>query len=411
MKKSKSVSLAILIIFAAMLSTVISCESPPYYNDASEPFMHERLYFLSDDAGIPPDQELLAILEGALNEQDIPALQLSLRQHSEILFSAAIGSSTLRRTDHIDRETMFRIASISKLFTAVLIMDLVEEGLISLEDTLDIWLPDFPRAAEMTVEDLLNHHAGAPEPLTVGRALFTSGLFPRRNWNREELLDILADGERRAAESGTFSYSNGGYILLAVIAEEASGVGFDQLLESRIFSRFQAGSLTVLPLNDDTVPAQLIPGIDRDLMPWRNIHRPEHRSWASLAWSSGALAGSADDLTAFMDALMSGKIIDGKSLERMERYLETGGSIGEWISGYGLGIAEYEIAGRRFICHPGLFIGFQGLLLFEPTTGISIALLGNASSFDAEGILEQLILSDWYRGLQPGSSAEETAGI
>jgi D-alanyl-D-alanine carboxypeptidase len=221
-----------------------------------------------------------------------------------------------------------------------------------------------------------------------------SGIAPRRAWKPDELLDILADRSKHAGEPGSFAYSNGGYLLLGLAAERATGLSYSELVTRRLLEPVGAVSTVVLPAAG--VPAGLISGLDRSLMPWRNRHKPDHRSWASLAGPSGAIASTADELSLFMDALMSGRIISRESLGLMSEFLETGGSIGEEIVGYGLGLAELEIGGRTFVGHPGLFIGFQGILLYEPATGVSIALMGNVSEFDPIRVLRRLLSSRFY---------------
>ena len=133
-------------------------------------------------------------------------------------WSGTSGTTDLARDYLLRRDHVLRVGSVTKTFTAVLILKLVEEGRLSLDDPIAKWFPGFPSAEAITVRHLLNQSSGIPE--IIPKVMLKS-IIPSTSWEPEELVDIVDEEKPNLAPGSRFEYSNTNYILLGGIAEEA----------------------------------------------------------------------------------------------------------------------------------------------------------------------------------------------
>ena len=283
--------------------------------------------------------------------------------------------------------SIFRIASATKLYTAVLAMKLCESGLLDLEQTIDIWYPEIINSDAITVRMLLNHTSGLPDTFEKFSTLLISGLFANRIWKDEELID--RHNEMVYFEPGSeWKYSNANYILLGLIIEKISDLSLEQNFQQHIFEPLKLEETFYRP-NENPTPF-LLSGFDRSLMPFPNRHKPDQTSWSSLAVGSGAILASAMDMAIFMYALFNGDILEMHTVSQMMDFLPTKDAGENW-TGYGLGIVRVNIDGKDYYGHEGLFIGFQSFMLYSPSGNFAIALAANKSQYQQDQVLSDLI--------------------
>jgi CubicO group peptidase (beta-lactamase class C family) len=178
-----------------------------------------------------------------------------IAKDGEVIYEKYSGKTDLRKNDSLTSNTAFHIASTSKTFTAIAILRMVEQGKLSLSDSLEKFFPDFPYPG-ITVRMLLSHRSGLPNYL-----YFMSnnkwGILPNKKWNRQyatnqDVLKMMYDKkpDPTGRPDGRFNYSNTNYILLALIIEKISGKPFPLYMQENIFTPLQMNNTYVFTLKD-----------------------------------------------------------------------------------------------------------------------------------------------------------------
>ena len=244
----------------------------------------------------PTQKEVQTALEEAV-AVGVPGISLAIRSPEGGEFLAA-GDASLEQPRPLGPEDRFRIASVTKAFTAAVVMQQIEEGRLSLDDTVQRWVPGLlAKGDSITVRNLLGHTSGLPEYTKDEKFLeaFTSGedLSPR------EIVSFVSS-EPLAFEPGTrYEYSDTDNIVLGLIIEAASGRSYEQELHSRILEPLGLQA-TTLP-NSAQMPDPHAQGYQYD-PEGGGAGKPENVTTAldpSAAWASGALLSTPGDVSSF----------------------------------------------------------------------------------------------------------------
>ncbi|MEU8383980.1 serine hydrolase domain-containing protein [Streptosporangium sp. NPDC048865] len=254
---------------------------------------------------------------------------------------------TPMRVDH-----RFRIASITKTFTAAITLQLVRERRLALRDTLGKLLPGvLPGADRVTVEQLLTHTSGIPDYLTDSRFMDTivDGGMHTRDWPPRELLGYGG----RPGKSGVNRYSNGNFILLGLVIEKVTGQSYAEALRERVTEP--------LRLRDTELPRDLRPP---GLAAGRQGDGPGATVVSSsIFWSAGGLVSTARDVGTFYEALFGGKraASGGETPDGAPRRLPEGTALKR---ADGLGVfADRLPCGIRVWNHSGMIYGYSGIAM------------------------------------------------
>lgn len=298
---------------------------------------------------------------------------------------ANAGLANLEAAESMSPTHSADIGSITKTFVATLFLMYEEEGLITLQDTLSTWMPDFPKGDEITLRMMLEH---------------TSGIFNYTSSDTyiEDLIDsydtdlkmapqrlvdyALAEGDGGFSfEPGSsWGYSNTNYILLGMIAEAVGNTTLESQLRSRILDPLNMDHTYLA--GEENVPGratQYLEDDDGELIP---ITGHLDMTWA---WAAGAMASTPEDLMVFARALFTGQLISQASLDKMTT--PEGPAID---AEYGLGLAVAEINGEPFWGHSGGTYGGTAFLAWLPERGASFANQITTSS-DEDGFTELLV--------------------
>ncbi len=287
----------------------------------------------------------------------------------------------------------FQVGSITKLFVGVLLLQLEEDGVLSLDDPLARWLPDeaarIPGGDRITLRMLANHTAGLADYTDGALAIDSAGGSREQletQYTPGELIEPVLDQPLlfTPGESGRWRYSNTGYILLGMALERASGRPLDELLAERIFQP--------LGMNDTRLPDG-IPEPGSIVDGYRSFAGENTTRWnTSQAWAAGAIQSSMPDLLAFARALASGAVFrDPATLERMMTVVRSPELAGTGWSGYGIGIAEFDAGVWG---HFGRTPGFEAVMMIWPERGTTVIGTANASEGSIAGwqlLLERTI--------------------
>ena len=279
-----------------------------------------------------------------------------LSPHGDVLWEGASGRAHLTDLRTMDRDATFDIASITKTFTAVIIMQLVEEHRLALEDSIAAHLPaDLLRGllvqhgddktAGITIRHLLQHTSGLadywndPPFVSDGTNAFLRAFLadPDRMWKPQEILDYARGLQPIGAPGEVFHYCDTGYVLLGVLIEHITGVSLDNSFAARIFAPLRMTS-TYLPFAQPDVAHK--PASDR--FEGELALSPQRRQ--SADWASGGLVSTTQDLTRFVVGLWSGTLFQqAETLAQMQNFRPTTSP----DVAYGLGLFQINIGGQR----------------------------------------------------------------
>jgi CubicO group peptidase (beta-lactamase class C family) len=301
----------------------------------------------------------------------------------EVLFSKGYGYADQEKKIENKTDTVFHIASLSKPFTAVSILQLEEKGKLSTEDRLSKYFPDFPRGDEITIHQLLNHSSGIPELLKL--------VEHSNKYTTNEMVDVIKKAELEFKPGSKFSYSNSNYLLLALIIEKGSGLKISDYIEENIF-----------------IPAKMKHSFS-DISPvesaigYEKMSFPSHFIDISLAYGSGNLLSTSEDLLLFDGAIKDGTLLGEEQIRKMEEgYINTA-PFGIVKYGYGWNVStSWYSFNHKAIAHSGGYPGFKNFLLRFPEDDITIIILSNnTGEWNAGGLsleLASIVLKKrfWY---------------
>lgn len=265
-----------------------------------------------------------------------------------------------------DGNVQYRIGSISKTFTAVLVMRLRDEGLLDLADPLEKHLPG-TRVGEVTIAQLLSH--------TGGLGAETPGEWWERTpgSTRPELADVLGEEPFRNVPGSRFHYSNPGYTLLGSVIEALRGRPWEEALRSEV--------LEPLGLDRTSAAPQAPHAGGWAVHPWADVMMPEPLEDLGLMASAGQLWSTTRDLARFAGFLVRGD--DRVLSERTVREMRTPASppeAGIAEAGYGLGLQLTSDGGRRLAGHSGSLPGFLAALWVSEADDVAAVVLANCTS-------------------------------
>lgn len=320
-------------------------------------------------AAVPADFRARA--EATLNAAvpaDQPGMAAIVTERGRTVYLAGRGLADVEHRTPIAPNSVFRLGSITKQFTSSVIMQLVQEGRISLEDPLSRFLPDYPQpGAAVTVRQLLNHTSGIQSYTGI------PGWMVEANTNRPhttaEMVGVFSGLPVVSPPGARWQYNNSGYVLLGAIVERVTGMPWHEAIARRITRPL--GLTTIrYGVGEENVPlmAHGYTAGPNGVQPARLIHM-------SVPHAAGALLGSAEDLARWAQALHHGRVVNAESYRLMTA--PTTLSDGT-TNPYGFGLANVEVRGRHAITHNGGIFGFATDSIYFPEQDIFVALLANS---------------------------------
>ena len=278
--------------------------------------------------------------------------------------------------------TRYRVASVTKMFTSVLIMRLYERGLLDLEATIGTYLPNYTGDGRdrVKVSQLLNHTSGIANidaRITSKEEAIRTGIeHYQRPLTIDELIQRYCSGDLVSEPGSVFSYNNADYMILGKIVEVLHGKPFDAVLHTELLDPLgmdDTGFLhqgdIIAGLAETYITRAGIEGLTHDLpVYWENWH------------AAGAMYSSVDDMLRFSRALFGGRLLRPSTLERML----TPGLDGY---GYGLWIRDEQIGARRWksILRPGAVMGARAAWYHVLEPDLTVIILANSDQPDTDG--------------------------
>lgn len=325
-------------------------------------FILSPVYLFSQSINKKLDQYLV---DYYINK-DVPSISAGIIHNGEIVWLGAQGFADLENNVPATDKSVYRMASISKVITAVAVMQLVEQGKIKLDEDARKYIPYFPaKRWKFSVRQLLTHTAGI-------RNYRSTGEFESKEYfqSTKEAINYLAKDSLEYEPGTRYHYTTLSYNLIAAIIESVSGLSFSDYLKKNIFE--PAGMNSTYP------------DFQRNIIPFRTkgYDRNKYRKLQNAALADlsikipgGGLLSNAEDLLKFSESFLNGKLIKLTILDSMmmPTKLRNGNNIN-----YGLGIAlGSDESGRKYITHSGTGTGFSSLLVIFPQEKTAVVHLIN----------------------------------
>ena len=281
---------------------------------------------------------LTALLDEQVEKQHILGMVMSVRLADGVVILGTSGYIHPSGTERWSADTRSLIASVTKTFTAVLVMQLVEEGKLSLDDTVDKWFPGQPNGDKITVRMLLSHTSG----LANYSEIF--GMDPEkwtREWMPEELIAVANEAGPVGVPGGkTAHYSNTNYIMLGRIIEKVTGNNWEHEIESRLIEPLEMKDTTFT--KEDTWKGIVVPSYKKDTNGYLSTFEFPWYPHSSTAWAAGGIVSTVSDLMTFASALFDNRLVSSETLSVMTQPVGTEGE-----RALGLGGAVAEVTGHK----------------------------------------------------------------
>jgi CubicO group peptidase (beta-lactamase class C family) len=270
--------------------------------------------------------------------------------------------------------TALGMGSITKTFTATVILQLVDAGKLRLDDPVGTYQPQVPNVAHMTIRQLLNMTSGLFDYTDDEGFVQATLTDPYKVWQPNELLSIAFKHPPYFAPGKDFHYSNTNYILLGLIMEQLTHLPAEQALQRSIFGPLGLHESSLPPLSSSAIPDPHAQGYSYGTNftgkgPTHNVTD----SNPSVAWTAGSMISTLHDLKIWAKALATGQLL---SAATQQQRLSWAVCAPAWLWKplcYGLGVSD----SGGFLGHDGTIAGFQSWMGYQPQTGATIIVLTN----------------------------------
>lgn len=341
-------------------------------------------------ATLVPD--LQAILDSHRHDQDVPGASAFVTHGEKLVFSGGSGVADLETALGMTADTKLYAGSLSKIFTAVLVLQAAQQDRLQLDAAVpQRLLPIAEGSSGITYADLLTHASGLPREGNFG--YWFSADFP----DRDALLTYLANAEVRGPPGADFYYSNIGYAVIGLAAADAFGDAFSRALHRQV--------LTPLGMLASGAPGP-VEGLARGYTPTGRIVPSETRPFAGVGDRiGGRFLREYHDARAMTPAF--GVYTTANDLSKMARFLLGYGAEGvlpvqtrrhmlsAQPSGWGLGIKIDRFKGRPIASHSGWFAAHRSHLILDLGNEIAVGVLTNSDSGKPGFIAEAMLLRMW----------------
>lgn len=295
--------------------------------------------------------------------EDAPGVAAIVVKDGKVVLSIAKGMADIARQTAIDQETVFDIASVSKSITAIAAMRLVEQGRLSLDDSILKWLPGLPAAWRgVTVHHLLSHQSGIADITRVSLKQFSAF----NGMDNAALMTRYAGAPALSFTPGSRAeYTNTNYIFLAEVIGRASGQGYGPYLRQHVFAPAGMGSTF---LHGETAPASAKVAL--------NYARTSRSYGIDLATlGATGIFSSASDMAALLDSLLAGKLVSPATLRTMTQQ-QSIGPVVQSRYGYGFFVPAGS-APMTVFAHTGELDGYRSFLRVNVSKGVHYVVLSN----------------------------------
>lgn len=298
-----------------------------------------------------------------------PGIAVLVAKGDNVIYKKAFGSANIELQVTLTPDMVFRIGSITKQFTAIGVLQLIEKGKLSLKDSVQHWIQDFPsKGAVITVENLLTHTSGLIDYASMNDP---DPYIERRDFTLPFIIDYFKNEPLQFKPGTAYGYSNSNYALLAYIIEKVTGKDYHTYMKENVLQ--PAGLTHTYYAAESEVVPNRVAGYTRD----KGFYENCYYQTISLGYGCGDLMSTVSDLYKWNKALLSYKLVGKATLDKaFTPYTLSDGT----STTYGYGWFIDEKSGMKCIHHEGQVSGFIALEKYFPGENIYLAILTNIKS-------------------------------
>lgn len=301
----------------------------------------------------------------ALRKSDKFMGTVAVSRDGNLIYTNALGYADVANSTKANDSTKYRIGSISKTFTAVLVLKAVEQKKLKLDQTIDQYFPSIKNAGKITIDQLLHHRSGIHN--FTDDSSYLSWHTQRKS--QKEMIAIIAEGGLDFEPGAKSQYSNSNYVLLSFILEKSFGKTYGELLWQLITKP--------LGLHNTALGGKIrVNKNESNSYSYSGAWKEEPETDVSIPLGAGGIISTSVDLVKFSDALFEGRLLQKESLERMKTMVDD----------YGMGLFRipfYDLAGFG---HTGGIDGFSSVFAHFDSGNVSYALTSNGTNFNNNDI-------------------------
>jgi CubicO group peptidase (beta-lactamase class C family) len=304
----------------------------------------------------------------AMNTHDQNMGSIAIAANGVLVYQNAIGYSQVNKglKTPATIETKYRIGSISKMFTATMIFQLIDEGKLSFETSLASYFPQLPNAGKITIGEMLDHRSGLHN-FTNDSLYTTYKAIPK---SEAEMVAIFAGQKSDFEPDAKAEYSNTNFVLLGYIIEKLTGKTYAEELKKRVTSKIGLADTyygnKVNPAKNEAYSYNY-PG------QWTQMPETD----MSIPGGAGAVVSTPTDLIKFINALFSGKLISRASLEMMKTMKDN----------YGMAMFTIPLDDKKGLGHTGGIDGFSSVLIYFPEDKLAVAYTSNGVRYSTNDVV------------------------
>ena len=298
-----------------------------------------------------------------------PGASILIARKGKVIYEKAFGSANLELNVPLQTDMVFRIGSVTKQFTAIGILQLVEQGKISLQDSIQKYVRDFPsKGYTITIENLLTHTSGIPD---YSNADTVNPYIEREDFTPERIINYFKRLPLEFKPGTRYNYSNSGFLLLAYIIQKVTGVDYHQYMDENVIKR--AGLTNTFYATENTIVPKRVNGYTRD----RGFYENREYQTLSIGFGCGDLMSTVEDLFKWNESLLAYKLVRKETLEKaFTPFILADGK----STHYGYGWFVDSSQGQRCIHHEGQVSGFIAEEEYFPGPDTYVAILTNVKS-------------------------------
>jgi D-alanyl-D-alanine carboxypeptidase len=304
----------------------------------------------------------------AMNAHDENMGSIAIASNGVVVYQNAIGYSQVNKGLKTPATigTRYRVGSISKMFTAVMIFQLIDEGKLSFETPLAGYFPQLPNAQKITIGEMLDHRSGLHN--FTSDSLYTTYMAVPKS--EAEMVAIFARQKPDFEPDARAAYSNTNFVLLGYIIEKLTGKTYAEELKKRVTSK--------IGLADTYYGAKVNPAKNEAYSynytgQWTQMPETD----MSIPGGAGAIVSTPADLAKFIDALFAGKLISPVSLELMKTMKDN----------FGMAMIAIPFDDKKGYGHNGGIDGFSSLLIYFPEDKVAVAYTSNGVRYPTDDVV------------------------
>lgn len=343
--------------------------------------------FLIAQTASPNTPKFEKFLQQKMKERDIPGMQAVVLQRGKVIYSGAFGQANLEHSVPVTKQTVFSINSITKAFTGVAVMQLVEQGKLDLNTPVSRYLDGLPAEWQpVTLKQILSHQSGIPDVLNM----------ETEKWIADDLDDAFAKAKKLPMQfkpGEQFSYNQTNYVLIGKILDKIGGKSF---VEQIVEKQFNSAGMTRTGFGDfyDVVPgkAQSYAGAKFYNGSWKQVKMPAnvYETFPDPVRTAAGINSTAEDMARWVTALTGGKLLKKESLKTLwtPTLTSSGRPAGfsDLLNGYAIG---WPVMIRGDKQMPGGVGGGRAAVFIFPDRELAIIVLSNRLGASPEVWIEE----------------------